>query len=436
MKEEDSMSNKQHLPIERKATAALMLLALSFTVSSLPGIGSFETSELSSVSNQIRSCDIEGQIKADGTASCNAISSGSNKFEGHVEIQKVVATEGTEASYTVTGEFSIKCTSCDEGVRSAPLDLTASTLAEARQYLNEQAARLKEENDRAEKVALCKIDPETEETFTTSEQLECHIDKMATMEEKAARRYYEKHIKGKLSELAQSGNAQDAQLAAHLAGKLHENMGVDCQKTMMQQMQAAQMTANAPFNPFAGGQGASIQSTPTDYIRDSSCDIKAMGNYNATLLALGAQLKGPNAQAAAAKIQGLQQQWGTYFDSRGMVLNNPTMMQINTDAGVLMTQINDFQKTLADNYAKIQERHANLLQGNQTDGTAPKLNTGDGRLLRGGLQYDTGVNPTGTIDTGNNNGAVLPMPGAVNQQKLGTQAPAVLAPRMGSPVGS
>ena len=67
------MSSNQnfHMSNQRKATLLMMMSALMFTLSSLPGLGTKtieESSDLSSVSNQFRSCDIEGQIAADGNA--------------------------------------------------------------------------------------------------------------------------------------------------------------------------------------------------------------------------------------------------------------------------------------------------------------------------------------------------------------------------------
>lgn len=407
------MSSNQnfHMSHQRKATLLMMMSALMFTLSSLPGLGTKaieESSDLSSVSNQFRSCDIEGQIAADGNADCNAISTGSNKFSGNVHIEKVAATETTEASYTITGEFSITCKACDEGVRSQPLDMTVKNIAEARQKLAEQATTLSEETKLAEQRATCKLD-EYDEEMSKAEQLQCHMDKMVVMDERDARKYYDKWIKGPLSDLAKSDNAQDAALAASLAAELNGKMEVNC-SSVMAQVQQAGMIANQPFNPYAAP--TATKSTPTDYIKESTCDIMAMGNYNRQLLGLGAQLKGPNSQVAAQQITNLQNQWGGYFTARGLVLNSPTMTQINLDAGSLMTQINDFQKGLAENFAAIQERHKNLLEGNGANTSGTTSPAVDPRLLRGGGTPVTGL-----------------------EQPNGNP-PAVLAPKMGSPVGS
>lgn len=406
-----------------KATVLTMMGALMFTLSSLPGLDTKpteESSDLSSISNQFRSCDIEGQIAADGNADCNAMSKSSDKFSGNVHIEKIAATEKTEASYTVTGEFSIACKSCEEGIRSQPIEMTAKDLAEAKQFISEQIVSLSEETKLEEKRATCKVD-EFDEEMSKADQLQCHMDKMSVMEERDARRYYDKWIKGPLSDLAKSENAQDAALAASLAAELNDKMEVNCASVQAQVQQASMMAANQPFNPYVAPQAA--KSTPTDYIKESTCDIMAMGNYNRQLLGLGAQLKGPNSQMAAQQITALQNQWSGYFTARGLVLNSPTMTQINLDAGSLMTQVTDFQKGLDENYAVIQERHKSLL-GLSDSGAGGNGSSIDPRLLRGGGTPVTGSEPW----PGNGSGQ--------QPSTTGGGAPAIMAPRMGTNVGS
>jgi hypothetical protein len=441
---------------QSKTTVVVTLFALAFTLSGLPGLkGQALQDGSSDLSSMMRSCDIDGQIKKDGDADCNASVSGNNKVKGNVHVEYVAKTETTEAQYHITGEFSVPCSVCEGGVRTTPLETQVSNLSLVQSYLDEQADELVTGTKKDEDTENCKIDQDGEEN-NKAERLQCLIEKMDGMEEKEARRFYDKKIKGELAELAQSSNPQDAALAASLAGKLHQQLGVNC----AQQVAAAQQSALAAqanpaqaFNPLMStGQSTYTQSTPTDYIKESSCDIMMMANYNGRLTSLGMQLTGPNKFAAAQQIQSMQQGWANYFTGRGFNLQNPMMNQINMDAGTLLTQMNDFNKQFAENYADITKRHADLLQSGNIANNNGQVNgannngTRDLRLLRGGAPLPENSNGQGTpavtpfpAMNGANNGAMNlgnPPPTGPSINGIPNNAPKVLAPMRDAPVGS
>ncbi len=127
-----------------------------------------------------------------------------------------------------------------------------------------------------------------------------------------------------------------------------------------------------------------------------------------------------------------------------MVLNNPIVAQANIDAGTLMTSINDFNKSFSANYADIVKRHADMLGANQTTNTAGDNSfKGDPRLLRGGVTAENSNGGTPSVTPfpamNNNNGGLNMNNGGMNlgnQFKGQQQAPAVLAPKLDTPVGS
>lgn len=425
-----------------KATVLTMMGALMFTLSSLPGLDTKpteESSDLSSTTSQIKSCKIGEQIAADQSgaersATCNVESTGSSKISGEVVIQEVKTTEKTEGtdtteatyiSYKVSGTLNIDCEQCDGGVSSQPLEMTANSIVDVERKIRDQIKELAKQTKLEEKRATCQIN-EFDEEMSKDEQLQCHMDKMIVMEDRDARKYYDKWIKGPLSDLAKSENAQEATLAASLAAQLNEKMEVNCDSVQAQVRQASMMAVNQPFNPYVAPQAT--KSTPTDYIKESTCDIMALGNYNRQLQVLGAQLAGPNSQMVAQQITALQNQWSGYFTARGLVLKS-TMTQINLDAGSLTTQASDFLRVLNENNAAILASHKALLGISDTSALGGNGTATDPRMLRGG----------GTPVTGGEQPSVLsPFPNGAGQQPstTGGGAPAVFAaPKLGAPVG-
>lgn len=399
--------------------ALFLFGALIFSLSGVTPVD-VEAMDLSSVAN----CDIEGQMQEVQSAECDIRKKG--KVVGRIFITKTEASE-TEATYHITTE----CEECGDGARVNVFQENANSLARVREIVNVQAKEFSEQLELARDVRLCKKNEEGEK-LNASQALECHMERLANeTDEDKRRKIYDNNIRGVLHELA-SGN--DPSKAVEAADRLHALLDVNCNDVPMR---ATMQSPQQQFNPYAST--TSNAQDPTEYIRDSSCDLKAYGNYNRTLISLNQEvqmgMQMGNTQYAQAKlneINGLQATWGTHFISRGIVVQNQTVQGMTMYNANLLTQ---YKSELDEQYKSILQRHQQLLGANEVAGKTTVNGTNCSRYVRGGATPD--VPPECTVPaTQNPGGAVLPFPTTgIPQMPAPSGNPVMTAPVMGTAVG-
>lgn len=271
----------------------------------------------------------------------------------------------------------------------------------------EEAAKLgKEERQKQDSEERCLT--RDGEKLTGKDRMECRIDRMSSMDDEKSSEYFHKYLKDDLQAMLQSNNPQDQATAMQLLNKVN------------------------------------TEST-NEVVKASVRDLAAYGQYNQKQNEMLSQITSmqpndPRRREALQALGTMKQQWGSYFQSRGLEVNNINSQVADSLIQSMMSQdLSEYQRELDSRYNAIVEQHRVTSPGvNGTNAMAP----GTGRLSRGMVTGYAGA--PGSVTTPmmpNQQQPMFPqqqrppgMNGLPTSPQMGGARPGFGKPLMGTPV--
>ena len=347
-------------------TLTLLLGALIFTLSSIPGVNSeveIGTISMSSTSD----CQTLGTtLHGNENAECNVEATnttGGQTFQGRVRAKKVVTGPTQELGQAaptpgktvveLETEAQAPCITCTTGVRTGRKVKVTVEVSEvpnlkaiAERIVQESArtlaADIKADADRLARVEKCEEDEQGQKIEGLNQIMECRVNKLKGMDQRKAEAYFDKHIRKQLQDMISGTEGQDAAIragnrasASELVATLKENMGNSV------------------------------------YLRASIAEIQRFGqaHQNADIIiakqALLATLPAGSRERLTLQneITTLARQFNgdrAYFASRGVTISSQLTGQIEADQiSTLTADLDAYQKSLD----AVANQHRQLLNG-------------------------------------------------------------------------
>ena len=224
---------KKSVPLQ-----ALLLTALAFTLSAVPGQGAHRVTSLSSHSESADSysdeflgsdsiftsqCDVQNTLgEGKKLASCSLKSrtyssdSGDFRVGGRVKVEKKTVsrlnTEGTamESSEKLVITLTTSTRGLAERTRTtyAATDEWSSINSTIADLFSAQAKEMADSVLQHQRVVNCEI-TRSGATIATEKRADCRLEKLSTMNDEQAEAYYNKYFKGDLERLLQSENTAE-----------------------------------------------------------------------------------------------------------------------------------------------------------------------------------------------------------------------------------
>lgn len=417
-----------------------LLGALVFSLSSLPGMDfskTFGSADLSSedIDAKLNLCLTDKKVKGNKSARCDV---------GNNQVRATVTAEMTQDPNKVRVRTEVECTVCDEEERTQEEVVDVRDMrAVASRLLKSQVKVIKPKEDaekqRQKREELCL--ERDGKALKGDAVLKCRVERLTSMNEEDRDEYYNQYIKDEIQRLMATDRPKAAALLRLLGKELNLNCSALPRYNASSTFGSPQNMSN-PFAPMSGGslfgQSTSTRDelTSTEYIKNSVCDYWAYGSYRDRLETLTGMINHPNVdrKQVADAIRGLKAGWGSYFQSRGIALQNDW-----SDLGAnLLTDLRDDNRLFEDRYKQVIDQHKDLLEPRYAgpNGTSTTGLIRDGRGARGGYVQPTN-SPGGTPVTSLNGGnRVMPAPNAPNYRPQPNGTSFGGAPRMGAPVGT
>ncbi len=223
-------------------TLTLLLGALIFTLSAIPGVNS--EVEVGSISLSSDCATLGVTLDGAESAECQVQAGTGGQ---RVRAKKLVKPKelGQAAERTVVEletEAQAVCATCVNGVRSSPVKVTVEiadvpnlkTIAEriVQESTRKLAADIKADTERAARVEKCEEDELGNKMEGMSAIMECRVNKLKGMDRRKAEAYFDKHIRKQLQDMISGTDGQDPALragnraaASELVATLKENLG-------------------------------------------------------------------------------------------------------------------------------------------------------------------------------------------------------------------
>ncbi len=350
----------------------LLLGALAFNLSSLPGISPVE---LAYGSTDLRSTAsaCTSKIERDGEGTCTIqINTGKGRAEGKVTIKKESVSEDseTDATFSVSGVVSagsaleesseIDCDSCVSKIRESglkSLEAVMDAVEDQARTVAENARMAQREADLQRRIDRCEL-TESERPIAdlSLSKAKCVLNKLSKKTDDEAQVYYDEVVKAQILNLLNANNPSDPSQTmmtraqgVQLLNLYHETTGTQCKMPSAQNMAITSLEMS--------------EVSPDEYVAEATCELKQFGIYNYKL-AQGAELKlrattPEQHQYIDNSLNQLKGQWGNYFQSRGL--------EVQQNAGyyapALQEQTYDFNNILAQNLKSILASHKTLIEG-------------------------------------------------------------------------
>jgi hypothetical protein len=392
----------------------VLMAALAFNLSSLPGQKAEKSSELSSNSD----CDLADQLQLSDkpSAACHFQDS-EGTVSGTVRLERVKATvHNWEKDGAATTEthwvLSMDCAECG-GVRAKPFSDLREAAAEGKRWAAERIAESKKALEKAaaekEKTERCEIENGKELT-DSSAILKCKVGRLSKISDREKQaQYFQENIQGELQAML------TCDATSSFGGMMNMNSMSLMNNPMFNQVNQ-QCTVQRQKAMAMLGQLGKYQSNP--YIGQVMMDMQAFGKVNEQIQVLNSYMQlpqnDPRRQQASQALQSIQGNWGGYFAMRGMqiqALRTPLGWDDFALNANLQNDLNGFNAA----FNQIAPQHQRLLdqsQGNtgNTQFAQNQVNGGVGRgLPRGQVSTSYSGGPGGMASNGAFNNGALPL---------------------------
>ncbi len=350
------------------ATLTLLLGALIFTLSSIPGVHSeveIGTVTMSSTSD----CHTLGTtLYGSENAECNVeatAATGSQTFQGRVRAKKVITPETQQLGQAVPTpartvveletEAQAPCITCTTGVRTGrkvkitvEVSEVPNLKAIAERIVQESArtlaAEIQADAARLARVEKCEEDEQGQKIEGMNQVMECRVNKLKGMDQRKAEAYFDRHIRKQLQDMIAGTEGQDAAIragnraaASELVASLKENMGnsvyLKASITEIQRFGQAHVNADAIIAkqallatlPAGSRERLTLQNEITVLARQFNGDRAYFASRGVQISSqLAGQIESGQISSLTADIDAYQRSLDAVANNHRQLLNNGT----------------------------------------------------------------------------------------------------------------